>query len=65
MLDSIKAERQEMRLGTAIGTGLLWLLSLPFFMAGWVLGAIWRAILWIAAAFVAGFKAGRGDDGTT
>lgn len=54
-----------MRLGTAIGTGLLWLLSLPFFMAGWVLGAIWRAILWIAAAFVAGFKAGRGDDGTT
>lgn len=65
MLDSIKAERQGMRLGSVIGTVILWLLSLPFFVAGWILGAIWRAILWVAAAFVAGFKAGRGDDGTT
>ncbi len=54
-------------MGSAIGTALLWLVSLPFFLLGWLVGVIVRALVWIAAAFVAGYHAGRGtvNNGTT
>lgn len=60
MLDSIKATEQDISVGGALGNALLWLVSVPFFLLGWLLGVIVRALVWIAAAFVAGYKAGRG-----
>lgn len=66
LLDSIKAQEQDISVGGAINTALLWLVSVPFFLLGWLVGVIVRALVWIAAAFVAGYKAGRGvTDGTT
>ena len=66
LLDSIKAQQSDLRVGSAIGTALLWLVSLPFFLLGWLVGVIVRALVWIAAAFVAGYHAGRGvTNGTT
>ena len=61
MIDAIRAEYDGPRLGSAAGSVLLWLLLLLPWLAGWVLGFIWRCIVWVAAAFVAGWKAGAGD----
>ena len=30
----------------------------PFYGAGWITGALWRAALWTVAALIAGYKAG-------
>ena len=61
MIDAIRREYDGPRLGSAAGSVLLWLLLLLPWLAGWVLGFIWRCIVWVAAAFVAGFRAGAGD----
>ena len=66
MLESIKATEQDISVGGALSMALLWLVSVPFFLLGWLVGIIVRAFVWIAAAFVAGYKAGRGvTHGTT
>ena len=61
MLDSIRAEYDAMQLGTAAGRGLMLVLLLPFWLLGWLVGLVWRCIVWAAAAIVAGFKAGAAD----
>ena len=61
MIDAIRREYDGPRLGSAAGSVLLWLLLLLPWLAGWVLGFIWRCTVWVAAAFVAGWKAGAGD----
>lgn len=49
------------RLLTADLTTLaLLLVSAPLYALGYVAGVLWRCVLWVAAAVVAGFKAGRG-----
>ena len=61
MIDAIRAEYNGPRLGSAAGVVLLWLLLLVPWLVGWTMGFIWRCIVWVAAAFVAGFRAGAGD----
>jgi len=65
MIDGIRREYNGVRLGSTIGsmagTALLWLLLLLPWLVGWTMGFIWRCIVWVAAAFVAGWKAGAGD----
>ena len=61
MIDGIRREYDGVRLGSAAGTALLWLLLLVPWLLGWTMGFIWRCIVWVAAAFVAGWKAGAGD----
>ena len=61
MIDAIRREYDGARVGSALGTVLLWLLLLVPWLLGWVMGFIWRCIVWVAAAFVAGWKAGAGD----
>lgn len=41
-------------------TGVLWLVSVPFFLLGWLVGFLWRCILWCIAALLAGFNSGKG-----
>lgn len=40
---------------------LLWLLSLPFVLLGWLVGVAWWLALWCAAAAVVGYRSGLGD----
>jgi hypothetical protein len=61
MIDAIRSEYNAMHIGRAAGLSLLWLVSLPFYVLGWICGLIWRAIVWCVAAIVAGFKAGAAD----
>lgn len=61
MLDAIRREYDGPRLSSAAGAVLLWLLLLLPWLTGWAMGFIWRCIVWVAAAFVAGWKAGAGD----
>lgn len=61
MIDGIRREYDGVQLGSAFGSLLLWLVLLLPWLVGWVMGFIWRCIVWIAAAFVAGWKAGAGD----
>ncbi len=61
MIDAIRREYDGPRLGSAAGTVLLWLLLLLPWLVGAIMGFIWRCIVWVAAAFVAGWKAGAGD----
>lgn len=61
MIDAIRTEYAQMHMGRAAGLGLLWLVSLPFWLLGWLFGLAWRAVVWCAAAVVAGFKAGAAD----
>jgi hypothetical protein len=37
---------------------LIWLLSLPFVLLGWLVGFSWRVVLWCVAAIVVGFRTG-------
>lgn len=37
---------------------LLWVLSLPFVLAGWLVGFTWWVVLWCAAAVVVGYRSG-------
>ena len=61
MIDAIRREYDGARVGGALGTVLLWLLLLVPWLLGAIVGFIWRCIVWVAAAFVAGFRAGAGD----
>ena len=61
MIDAIRREYDGARVGSAFGTVLLWLLLLLPWLLGAIMGFIWRCIVWVAAAFVAGWKAGAGD----
>jgi len=63
MIDGIRVEYENMQLGKATGAALMWLLLLPFWLLGWLFGFVWRCCVWVAAAVVAGFKAGRGRRG--
>lgn len=42
---------------------VLTVLAAPFFAAGWVVGALFSAVLWVFAAVALGFEAGRGRAG--
>ena len=61
MLESIRTEYDAMHLGSAAGRGLLIVLLFPFWLLGWLVGLLWRCIVWLAAAVVAGFKTGAAD----
>lgn len=61
MIDGIRAEYNGPRLGSMAGSVLLWLLLVVPWLLGAIVGFIWRCIVWVAAAFVAGFRAGAGD----
>ncbi len=61
MIDAIRREYDGARVGSALGAVLLWLLLLLPWLMGAIVGFVWRIIVWVAAAFVAGFKAGAGD----
>ena len=61
MIDAIRREYDGARVGGALGTVLLWLLLLVPWLVGAIVGFVWRCIVWVAAAFVAGFRAGAGD----
>lgn len=65
MIDAIRREYDGGGMGSAFGKGLstllLWIVLLLPWLVGWVMGFIWRCIVWVAAAFVAGWKAGAGD----
>ena len=39
---------------------LLLLLSIPFWVLGWVVGFVWACTLWVAASIVEGYQAGKG-----
>jgi hypothetical protein len=41
---------------------LLWLVSLPFVLVGWLVGFAWRTLLWCAAAAVVGYRSGVSGD---
>lgn len=43
-----------------MGEALLLLASVPFWALGWLVGFVWACILWVAAAVVAGYRAGQG-----
>ncbi len=43
---------------------LLWLISLPFVLLGWLVGFVWRSLLWCAAAVVVGYRSGLHGGGT-
>lgn len=42
---------------------LLTVLAAPFYVAGWVAGALVVAVTWVCAAVAVGFDAGRGRAG--
>jgi hypothetical protein len=58
MLREIDA--QMVRLRTDLTSALLWLVSAPLYALGWLAGFLVRCLLWMVAALVAGYKAGRG-----
>ena len=41
---------------------LLWLISLPFVLLGWLVGFVWRSVLWCVAAVVVGYQSGLNGD---
>ena len=41
---------------------LLWLISLPFVLLGWLVGFAWRSVLWCVAAVVVGYQSGLNGD---
>lgn len=38
----------------------LWLVAAPLYGLGWLVGVLVRCLLWLWAAIVAGYKAGKG-----
>lgn len=44
----------------ALRTAALWLLSLPWYALGLVAGLVVALALWVMAAIIAGYAAGRG-----
>jgi len=58
VLEAIRAEFGRLSLrGAALAA-----VSVVPFVAGWVAGFVVSAALWLAAAVVAGYKAGRGGE---
>lgn len=43
---------------------LLWMISLPFVLLGYLVGFAWRALLWCFAAIVVGYRSGLNGDRT-
>ena len=58
MLDRIRAEMERIDWRQAVIDVLLWIVSLPFYLAGWIVGFTVFCILWFAASVVTGFKDG-------
>lgn len=58
MLQRIRAELA----GIDLGEWVLTLLALIPYALGWLVGVIVRLVLWMVAAIVAGYKAGKGDE---
>lgn len=56
MLDSIRHQSADLTFKDV----LLWPISLPPFLLGWLVGFGVRAALWLVAATVAGYTTGRG-----
>lgn len=59
MLEQINQQFDTIDIDTR--TGLLWLVSVPFFLVGWLVGFLWRCVLWCIAALLAGFRSGKGE----
>lgn len=60
VVDDIQARRRSLPPALpALGRGLLWLLALPFLLAGWLAGALWGLLLFWWAATLTGFERGR------
>lgn len=57
MIHDIQAELLRVHLD--LSTVMLWLLCAPFYVTGYVVGALVRLVWWFVAAMVAGYKAGR------
>ena len=53
-------QRELMRAQVDVAAGLLWLLCAPFYGVGWLGGFLVRCLLWMVAAIMAGYKAGKG-----
>jgi hypothetical protein len=60
MLTAIHREASNLQIDFNPVAALLWLVSAPFYVIGWLIGFLWRSLLWCVAACVTGFKAGRG-----
>lgn len=56
MIDSIRRQAADLTFKDV----LLWPVSLPPFLLGWLVGFGVRAVLWLVAATVAGYTTGRG-----
>lgn len=57
MIDKVRSEFDRLNLADMA----LMLLALIPYALGWLAGAIVRLVLWLVAAIVAGYKAGKGD----
>ena len=56
MIEQIKAQAKQIKAGDIIVV----IVSVVPFVAGWIVGFAVRAVTWVLAAVVAGYKAGRG-----
>jgi hypothetical protein len=52
---------QVLRLQLDLSAAVLWLVSAPFYALGWLAGFMVKCLIWIAAAVVAGYRAGVGQ----
>lgn len=66
MLRAIQQQMEGERIEIRPLQSLLWLVSLPFVLVGWLVGFAWRSVLWCAAAVVVGYQTGLngGEDGS-
>ena len=60
MLSLVQSRYEQMHVEVNVGAGLLWLVTAPFFALGWLIGFLWRCLLWCVAAIIIGFQSGRG-----
>ena len=57
MLGAVRTEMERMR----PSEWLLWLVSIGPYAVGWTVGSMVRVVLWLVAALIAGYRAGRGE----
>lgn len=58
MIESIRTQADKLKSTVPPEQMVLWLFSAIFYAIGWLCGFVWRAVAWIVAAVIAGFKAG-------
>ena len=61
MIDRVRRELA----GLNVADVALMLLTLTPYALGWLVGVVVRVTLWLLAAIVAGYKAGKGDNELT